>query len=276
MILLKKGTKKNEAIYVIHDGLGSIGCYMPMTGFIKSNVWIYGIENEFVFLKDMDSFQSVAAEYIKAVQEDHICLIGFSIGGVIAYEMACQLNRNGKNVMLVLIDSFISRNHSSVMDHIKNKLTIFTRPKYDDAKDLFETIEAADRSKKVWQLPNEMKERICTLFEKKGYNTMLPLYNNMTCIEILDRILMINKCQELLEAYCPQKSRFDGKAVFFRAMQNVDNSTKGWRKVLKRNGTFYKISGDHHSIMGKNNAEIIVEILVNYCKENGGGFYVKE
>lgn len=273
MLLLKKGKDKRKVIYVIHDGLGNIGCYMSLVGGIQTTAYVYGIETDYERIKSFHSIEELASQYIEKVNAYDICLIGFSIGGILAYEMACQLNEKGKTVMLVLIDSFISRKHSTFLDHLKYQIHYYRRPMYHDLLAVFDNLNENELSTTVLNLPEMKRKAIQAVFTEHEYTTLLPDYQKMKGTEIKNSIGLLTKCQELLEGYCPRKNSFVGNAVFFRAKQNVDNSMRGWKAVLQKNAEFYSIEGDHYSIMQGKNAETIVHILEDYCRMNGGMFY---
>lgn len=272
MMLLKIGTDNKKGIYAIHDGLGNIGMYMPLVGAIRTKAYVYGIETNYESIKNCYSVEELASQYIKNVTADDICLIGFSFGGILAYEMTCQLKEKGKNVMLVLIDSFISRKHSTFLDYLKYQIHYYKKPTYDDLQNVLDALDETELSIIVRKLPDEKRKAIQDVFEKNTYTTLLPDYQGMKGSEIKNRIDTLIKSQDLLEKYCPKKNYFMGNAVFFRAKQNVDNSMRGWKAVLKKNVEFYSIDGDHYSIMQRKNAENIGHILEDYCRTKGETF----
>lgn len=121
--LVSLQTKGNRPpLYLVHPAGGNVACYTPLIRGLGNQQPVYGLQSrlfssgEDVFL----TFEEMASGYIeeiKSVQPTgpyYIC--GMCLGGLIAFEMAQQLTRNGEKVaFLGLIDP---RNPPTLLEEI--------------------------------------------------------------------------------------------------------------------------------------------------------------
>ncbi|MER6086002.1 alpha/beta fold hydrolase, partial [Streptomyces sp. NPDC001833] len=101
--------------FCIHPGGGLSWCYMPLAGYVPEGHPVYALQ-----ARGLDghgepaaSLREMATDYveqIRAVQESGpYQLLGWSTGGVVAHEMAVQLQTAGEEVgALVILDSYPS------------------------------------------------------------------------------------------------------------------------------------------------------------------------
>ena len=111
-ILLKSG-RPNSTLFCVHPLGGGISPYLSFAESIVDEASVYGFT-----LWDqtgrsivVDSIPKIARSYIEQMmdlQKDGPYLLsGWSSGGIIAHEMACQLSDKGKTVdMLAIIDAY--------------------------------------------------------------------------------------------------------------------------------------------------------------------------
>lgn len=107
--LRRPGTER--PLFCIHPGRGSVTDYRHLTEHIRASIPVYGIQARNL-ASDAPPHQSIAAmtsEYIGAIREVQPLgpyrLLGWSFGGVLAAEIACELQSNGTSTSeLVLLD----------------------------------------------------------------------------------------------------------------------------------------------------------------------------
>jgi thioesterase domain-containing protein/acyl carrier protein len=98
--------------FCVHPAGGSVFCYLDLVRHLGMNYPVYGLQvPEVEGEQAIASVEQLAAHYIAVVQtvqpEGPYLLGGWSAGGSIAYEMACQLRYQGHEVaLLCLFDSF--------------------------------------------------------------------------------------------------------------------------------------------------------------------------
>ncbi|KPA10516.1 Thioesterase domain protein [Candidatus Magnetomorum sp. HK-1] len=102
---------EKNPIYCIHPIEGTVFCYKELSQYMKNKRPVYGCQAYGIIpgTKPIHQIKKMAATYlncIKTVQpRGPYILLGWSFGGVIAYEIACQLQINNEQVKLFIIDS---------------------------------------------------------------------------------------------------------------------------------------------------------------------------
>jgi thioesterase domain-containing protein len=95
-------------LFLVHPVGGNVACYIELARQLDLGRPVYGLQ---AGAASHDSIEAMAAAYLAAVREAQASgpyhLAGWSLGGVVAYEMAQQLRRAGEEVAFVgLIDSY--------------------------------------------------------------------------------------------------------------------------------------------------------------------------
>ncbi len=99
--------------FCVHPGIGLSWCYTPLVRYVPETIPLYGLQARGLTgtERPAGSIQEMASYYvdqIRAIQPTGpYHLLGFSLGGVVAQEMAAQLQAAGEKVAaLVLMDSY--------------------------------------------------------------------------------------------------------------------------------------------------------------------------
>jgi thioesterase domain-containing protein len=105
------GTK--EPLFCIHPGLGLSWCYMPLSRYVPPDRPLYGLQ-----ARGIDgtgelarSIQEMAADYVAQIKSVQVSgpynLLGWSLGGIVAHEIAVQLQTVGERVgSLIIMDAY--------------------------------------------------------------------------------------------------------------------------------------------------------------------------
>jgi thioesterase domain-containing protein len=102
--------KGKDKLFMIHDGSGEINGYLELSRKIKAYT-CYGIRFGLVdSMKEAPKISSIASEFIKEMKKVQKVgpyrILGWSLGGEIAVEMATQLENTNEQVeQLIIIDS---------------------------------------------------------------------------------------------------------------------------------------------------------------------------
>ncbi|MFE7754023.1 SDR family NAD(P)-dependent oxidoreductase [Streptomyces sp. NPDC057429] len=99
---------KPAALFTFHPAGGPTSVYLPMTQLFPSDQPVYGLER----VDALSTMEEKAAHYLSLIRdiqpEGPYHLLGWSFGGCLAYEAACQLHRAGQTVGSVgLIDTIL-------------------------------------------------------------------------------------------------------------------------------------------------------------------------
>jgi len=95
-------------LFLVHPVGGHVACYLELAQKARLGRPILGLQADGVA---RDTVEEIGAAYVAALREQQpagpYCLAGWSLGGVIAYEIAQQLRRRGEAIaFLGLIDSY--------------------------------------------------------------------------------------------------------------------------------------------------------------------------
>ncbi|MGE5343746.1 MAG: amino acid adenylation domain-containing protein [Candidatus Omnitrophota bacterium] len=112
LVLLKRGTEREKNLFLIHDGTGEVDGYIEFCKhlIIEFNIWGIKAAAFESLTSSTITIPELAREYIASMQkvqdQGPYYIVGWSLGGTIAFEMAAQLEAVNREIAcLVLIDS---------------------------------------------------------------------------------------------------------------------------------------------------------------------------
>ncbi len=97
-------------LYVVHGIGGEILAFEPLSRALPAEQPVFGFESDVWDRRDVGTIPDTAADYLRVLvgrqAEGPYYLAGYSSGGALAFEMACQLEAAGRRVgLLILIDA---------------------------------------------------------------------------------------------------------------------------------------------------------------------------
>ncbi len=97
-------------LYVVHGIGGEILAFEPLSRTLPVEQPVFGFESDVWDRRDVGTIPDTAADYLRVLvgrqAEGPYYLAGYSSGGALAFEMACQLEAAGRRVgLLILIDA---------------------------------------------------------------------------------------------------------------------------------------------------------------------------
>jgi oxalate---CoA ligase len=111
LVKIKSGNPHKPPLFCIHALWGNILFYRNFNQYLTTDRSVYGLQSRGFDGEQQpcDSIPEMAANYIKEIQsvqpQGPYFLLGFSLGGLIAFEIALQLQSQGQKIqMLTLID----------------------------------------------------------------------------------------------------------------------------------------------------------------------------
>jgi acetoacetyl-CoA synthetase len=112
LVMLREGTK-DFPLFITHGLGGSVIDFFQVVKFLETPHAVYGMQGRGIDgVEDpFDSIEEMAEYSLKAVKEVQphgpYLLAGFSLGGLVALEMAQQLRRDGEEIaLLAMLDSY--------------------------------------------------------------------------------------------------------------------------------------------------------------------------
>jgi amino acid adenylation domain-containing protein len=266
------GTK--PSLFCIHTISCTLGEYNSLVKCLNIKQSIYGIQPVGLdgSLQPLESIEAMAAHYIKEIHafqtQGPYLLMGYSSGGIIAYEMARQLREQGFEVaFLCLIEPYhrnryyydwksalsvqslktLAGGSITVLMHLmrmKTSRTLFMPPMMDNiTTSIPHRISRALRlnTPVIWMYPDWV----------------------LTMSEPQRQVAMRN--YEAFIWYFPV--RHAGNAVFFisQSLANGINDTAlGWEKLIKDKLEIIYVPGDHVSMMQLPNVESLARSIENF------------
>ena len=242
-------------LFCVHPVGGNVLCYAELARHLGQNRPFYGLQSMGLSgeQKPLTTIEEMAATYIKALQEIQpngpYYLTGWSMGGVVAWEMAQQLQEAGQEVaLLALIDSYAS----SSMSDLEIDEASLANSLAADLSGLFGT-ELPLTQLNLGQLqPEEQLQHIFTAAKRLK---LLPSEVGMEQMHHLFQVFQANRVA--IANYQPKA--YSGKAALFFASFSTED--RGWSFLTTGEFETYMISSDHYGIMRSPHAKILAQEL---------------
>ncbi|CAC5339766.1 MULTISPECIES: non-ribosomal peptide synthetase [Planktothrix] len=257
--------------FAVHPIGGNVLCYADLARYLGTEQPFYGLQALGLNAteKPLSSIEEMATIYIKAIQtiqaSGPYSLGGWSMGGVIAFEIAQQLSEQGQTVaLLTLIDSYspillnsvnTQENSSELLPEDLNESLNLTYAFVRDLTSMFNQEIPFSES----EISHLTSEDLLTHFLAWSKQTnILPPELGEQQITTWFTIFQANR--QALFNYLPKA--YPGKTIFFGA---EDSSLKnpGWHETINDLECQW-ISGDHYSLI-KN--PILAEKLNSYLQQ---------
>lgn len=171
----------NPPFFCIHEGFGEVFVYRNLVKHLDANQPFYGLQAQGLDGKrpPLNRIEQMATNYLTEIRslqpEGPYYLGGFCAGGIVAYEMAQQLHRQGQEVaLLVLMDTGFQndilvpakefwemrwRNFLKISLLEKIKRTAQKPKKYfETIRDIFKLLQCRFYLKKNYQLPPDLRK----------------------------------------------------------------------------------------------------------------------
>ncbi|AOX02680.1 hypothetical protein BJP34_27455 [Moorena producens PAL-8-15-08-1] len=269
-ILVGIKTSGNQPpLFCIHPVGGNVLCYAELARHLAQDYPVYGLQSLGLDgqQQPLTSVEEMASHYIEAIQQiqpqgpDH--LIGWSLGGVIAYEMAQQLQAKNEPVaLLTLIDSYaptLIRKPSEIdQAMIVNQLAQDLGGLYGQELDIsHETLRKL-----------EPDEQVLHLFEQAKKQGIFPSDLEIEQMRSLWEVFQAN----LMAIYHYKPKAYPGSLLLINASQTspavIEDPTHGWGSLVNGDLQTHTITGDHFTIMKAPQVEGLTAELNNYLLNN--------
>ena len=282
--LRSEGTK--PALYGPHASGGHVWCYKELVQHIGDDQPFFGLqarEPENGLVVYHNDIEAMATDYVEALRgfqpEGPYWLTGWSIGGVIAYEMARQLQQQGQEVaLLALIDAAVPETEDRDY-HWASLLSVF-------AYDLGLTQENFKRPASASSLPQMAQLR--QLWVEARRAGAVP--SAMTLVEFRKVFDTFKIYANTMRRYRP--GPFNGKVTLFCPGDTVEqiafvpdttehvgekqadlDPVKGWGEVASEGVEVHYVPGNHFSMLREPNVQALGEQL-RQCIEAAHDLYV--
>jgi thioesterase domain-containing protein/acyl carrier protein len=260
-------------LFFIHSVEPSILHYLNVVNYLDRDRPFYGIQPPALSGDDsylFETLEEMAAYYVNEIIDlepnGPYYLVGHSMGGVIAYEIACQLEQQGHPIaFLGLLDTYAPghqlREGITTKSSIPYQIYIhlFNLSKIRFGRKIGYIFERSKRiiPKFIWDNLNRSAFAICDTSE----NALPEIYENLP---IYQQIKMSH--YEAYDAYSPS-SHYQGVLTLFRALERPANipyeTDLGWHSVTMGVIEIHEIPGHHNSMVHEPNVETLARLLQN-------------
>ncbi len=242
--------------FCVHPVGGNVLCYVDLARHLGQEQPFYGLQATGLHgeQKPLNRIENMAGHYIAAIKtvqpQGPYHLGGWSLGGIVAFEMAQQLYQQGEEVAsLTLIDSYIPTHQSEEIDDAMLVASV--------AKDLSNIVgkELPISVDELRQLqPMEQLDYI--LEQGKNFNILPPEVDRQQMHQMLEVFKANNQA---MYSYKPQ--RLPGKLTLIFASEKLPtNQLTSWSKLAKAS-VVYQIEGNHYTIMQEPQVMALAEHL---------------
>ncbi|MBD2812214.1 amino acid adenylation domain-containing protein [Xenorhabdus sp. Vera] len=248
-------------LFLVHETSGDPLVYSPLAALLPPELPIYALQALGIHTLEHPpaSIEDLAACHIQAIRriqpQGPYRLVGWSIGGLIAYEMAQQFMNDGETVeFLGMIDSYNHTANDSGTDasgtNSSEREIITGQPEDQEAKRTALIIDSL-RTQQGISDKSVLEElnKLTGLEQVIDYSIehqWLPA--GITREDILLRLHTAEMTTQLGQDYVAPKSSLP---IHLYAADKSDNGDTwhGWQDVVGHNSQFHRIGGTHFSIM---------------------------
>lgn len=253
-------------LWLVHTGGGMLWNYQPLVQAMAPNFPIYGFEARGLFdgAAPLSSIADMAADFLAALRrlqpQGPYRLAGHSFGGLVAWEMACQLRAAGAEVAGVsLFDSSLSRPEDSwyarqtpariAARDLANAIAVFSRFTGGDQKLNEESLAQLPLSAQLDRAAEIMASRVGSLQDARQM------------VEGLLRIATSHRTARLQY----QPAMLKAPVALFQAAEKNAPGDDGlfWRD--RAGGAFeaHVVPGDHVTMMAQPHVQALAQALGN-------------
>jgi amino acid adenylation domain-containing protein len=242
-------------LFCIHSKSGNVLNYYELARYLGSDQPCYGLQAPSISREQITSFrvEALATDYIKAIQtlqpSGPYFLSGYSFGGLVAYEMARQLHKQGETVaLLALFDTYNKQGN-----WFQQPLALRGRV-----------------SRYLRQLvPFAIKEKL----RAQGKWLVRFNLNNQLEGSVQEKDPVQIACEEAVKKYRPQS--YPGRISLFRALESHElpwlkpvkmDAQLGWGKVAIGGVDIQELPCHHFNLLLEPNVEILAKKLKTYLQ----------
>jgi thioesterase domain-containing protein/acyl carrier protein len=248
------------AFFCVHPSGGNVFCYADLSRHLGADQPFYGFQS-----RGLDGVhplytevESMAAHYVEALcaaqPEGPYLLGGYSMGGVVAFEMARQLRAQGREVaMLALLDVKAPGAEGASDEDDVSLLASF-------ARDLGLSLDKLKVSlPELQQLGQD--EQLSYLLGQAREAGIVPPELDLRQLRRLLNVFRANA--KAMRSYAPQV--YDGRVTLFNAGETVakngNDPAAEWGRLAAGGVEAYTVSGDHYSFIREPRVASLARLL---------------
>ena len=249
-------------LFFVHELSGDVLPYMPLAQQMTEDIPIYGLQLQATSPYSTDSSQTsveaMAAQYVEAIRlvQPHgpYRLAGWSVGGLIAYEIANQLIGDDESVeFLGMIDTYRHSGYNESMgsDDDVSLFLMYVRaqaPMIDESEFI-----------KLIAIPE-----LDYIFDQCKQTGILP--PEITLEEVYRRLKVVRAINRAIISYYPQPIQIP---IYLFAADNLlgDDPSRGWGTLVGERLNLKPIGGTHASIMEQPHLQRLADAITQALED---------
>ncbi len=262
-----KQTGKKPPLYLIHGGGLHVLFYQSLVRHMDEDQPIFALQAKGLdgTSEPLDTIEAMATHYINEILDQNpngpFHLAGYSLGGLIAYEMAKQLKEMGKEIGMVALFDAVAKDEWTD----QNKFDKFLKKtSYNFSILLKKPIET------ISYKSNILKQKYQHILGK-----VKVAYQDTASQELSEGLLPYGKIvyEKSIEAFWKYKlNPSDISILLFKAKDQMfylkDPAYNGWREYALGGVQVYEVAGNHHNMFDED-TDLIASILQKYIDQIG-------
>lgn len=248
--------------FCVHPVGGNVLCYAELASALGTERPFYGLQSSPAGNNRAVTIEQMAAQYneeIQRVQSNGPYLLGgWSMGGLVAFEMARQLRQQGKTVALVaLFDTHLPAGNRQRIEG-RDDLPILARFAADMARLM--NIDISNLRDQFLQLgEHEMRKMLLETLHREGV-----LAHDAGENELNEMLEVFNRNSAATDGYCLRPSK--QRVVLFHSVEagHPHHLPAEWAAWADEGMESHSVATDHYGIMGQPHVSEVAERLRRY------------
>lgn len=246
--LLTLSRTKAPSLYLVHPVGGTVMSFAPLAATLEGKRTIQAFEAPALHGQEsLETIEAMAEAYLDLLQDTGkpIELGGWSMGGLVAYEMACRLQARGQTPkQLILFDTWAINPGTGEID---TQIDPALLAAYHFLTDL-ERISGRSLDLDYHALSQmDEKEGLATAFRRVTQLGLVPAESGEETLQRLFRVFQTNTLA--MDCYTPPA--YTGPITLFRPeTEHFPNKDRGWQQFAT-NLQEIQVPGDHYTMLQK-------------------------
>ncbi|RKH59280.1 non-ribosomal peptide synthetase, partial [Corallococcus interemptor] len=263
LVPLERGEPGHRPLFLVHPGGGNVLAYSELARRLGPSLPVYGLQSRGLDGRPVaESIEEMASLYIEALRtvQPHgpYQLGGWSLGGVIAYEMARRLREAGEAVdLLALIDAHVpgltppSEQAPRFSSEARIRIAFAQTTATAFGQEFSVTAEALADGDDEAMLDHLLQEGLRA--------RILDAHSGATQLRALFRVFQANLFAQ--EKYVPPP--YDGTALLLSASEPATGLPRhrGWEPLVRGGLEVHDVPGSHHELLQDPHLGAVVERL---------------
>ncbi len=262
---------KLPPIIVMYSVGGEVYYSLPLLNYLGPNQPAYGLEPPYALEPPgplIEQISGYADKLCERFPNGPYCLIGYSFGGNIAYELAQELHNRGKKVDLVaMLDSHAVGQSQSILERAKSLLGFIVNfPRW-----ILQNLDPRDMPEFIGRLKRKCAAITNRILVSLGYAIETYTFEwedvpemGKISDDMATHYYHIHR--SVYEFFGTHQSKpYNGDVMIFRAkvrpLFHGFSKHLGWKQLIKGKLTIIDIPGTHGHLIRKPNVEIVANHL---------------